>query len=501
MACTTILVGKNASYDGSTLVARNEDSPAGEFTPKRLTVVHPNEQPTHYKSVLSKVEIDLPEKAMRYTLMPDALLDKGIWGGCGVNELNISLTATETITSNERVLSADPLVEYKPAVGKPGDENYQPEVIGGIGEEDIATLILPYMTSARDGVLRLGKILETYGTYEMNGIAFQDENEIWWLETIGGHHWIAKRVPDNAYVTMPNQQGIDEFDLDDAFGAQNEHLCSADLREFIKNNHLDLSMDGNFNARHAFGSNADADHTYNTPRAWVMQRYFNPNSNVWDGIHADYRPDSDDIPWHRVPERKITVEDVKYILSHHYQGTPYDPYAKNAEKGVSAPFRPIGISRNNFLGLVQIRPYMPEPIKAVEWIAFGSNVYNAFVPCYINIDKAPRYFENTSADITTDNFYWTNRIIGAMADPHFDKCSSHIERYQIAVQTKASEIIKNYDAKFIAENPTGKDIESHCEKANAEIEQLVKTQTKDLLGKVLYEASLQMKNGFARSDA
>ena len=29
----------------------------------------------------------------------------------------------------------------------------------------------------------------------MNGIAFQDVDEIWWLETIGGHHWMARRVP------------------------------------------------------------------------------------------------------------------------------------------------------------------------------------------------------------------------------------------------------------------------------------------------------------------
>lgn len=50
----------------------------------------------------------------------------------------------------------------------------------------------------------------------MNGIAFQDVHEIWWLETIGGHHWIAKRVPDDAYVVMPNQLGIDQFDLEDA---------------------------------------------------------------------------------------------------------------------------------------------------------------------------------------------------------------------------------------------------------------------------------------------
>lgn len=45
MPCTTILVGKNASYDGSTLVARNEDSSNGVFEPKRMRVVHPDEQP------------------------------------------------------------------------------------------------------------------------------------------------------------------------------------------------------------------------------------------------------------------------------------------------------------------------------------------------------------------------------------------------------------------------------------------------------------------------
>ena len=31
MPCTTILVGKNASYDGSTLMARNEDSGSGSL--------------------------------------------------------------------------------------------------------------------------------------------------------------------------------------------------------------------------------------------------------------------------------------------------------------------------------------------------------------------------------------------------------------------------------------------------------------------------------------
>jgi len=55
------------------MIARNDDSPSGQFTPKKFVVVHPEEQPRKYKSVLSHVEIDLPEEALRYTAVPNAL--------------------------------------------------------------------------------------------------------------------------------------------------------------------------------------------------------------------------------------------------------------------------------------------------------------------------------------------------------------------------------------------------------------------------------------------
>lgn len=236
MACTTILVGKDASYDGSTIIARNEDSANGEFNPKRFIVVKPEEQPREYKSVISHLTITLPDDPLQYTAVPNADLKEGIWGEAGVNEANVAMSATETLTTNERVLGADPFVEYTPA-------RAMSRGAGGIGEEDFLTIVLPYVKTAREGVQRLGALLEEFGTYEMNGVAFSDSNEIWWLETVGGHHWIAKRVPDEAYVTMPNQLGIDEFDLEDALGDQEAHMCSEDLAEFIETNHLDLAVE------------------------------------------------------------------------------------------------------------------------------------------------------------------------------------------------------------------------------------------------------------------
>ena len=483
MGCTTILVGKNASFDGSTMVARTEDAPSGVFRAKKFVNVAPEEQPRKYKSVISKVEIDLPNNPVRYTAVPNAILDNGIWGQCGANEYNVSMSATETITSNERVLGADPLVDC------------------GIGEEDIYTIVMPYIASAREGVTFLGNLLEKYGTYEMNGIAFQDENEIWWLETIGGHHWMARRVPDDSYVIMPNQLGIDKFDFDDAFGAKKEFMCSADLLDFVKKYHLDLSIDGDFNPRHAFGSRSDADHTYNTPRAWILQRYFNPTSNTYDGINADYRPDSDNLPWARIPEKKITVEDIKYALSHHYQGTEYDSYSKDIHSVKKGTLRPIGINRTNFLGLVQIRPYMPDELKCLQWLAIGSCVFNAIVPFYTNINRTPDYLANTTNQVTTENFYWTNRLIAALCDAHFADTASHIERYQLKVQSQSTALINKYDEKFIAEKVSKDSAKDFLEIANDNIADELKGQTDDLLDKALYTASCNMKNKFSRSDA
>ena len=61
MSCTTILVGKKASFDGSTLIARNDDSPTGIFTSKKLMVIERNKQPKIYKSKISKISIPLPD--------------------------------------------------------------------------------------------------------------------------------------------------------------------------------------------------------------------------------------------------------------------------------------------------------------------------------------------------------------------------------------------------------------------------------------------------------
>ena len=486
-SCTAILVGKDATYDGSTMMARTEDAPAGHFFEKKHVVIKPEAQPRHYKAVNSKFEIDLPDNPLQYTSMPMVKSDKiGTYGEAGINVKNVAVSATETISSNARVLGADPLVE------------------DGLGEEDIVTIILPYINSAKEGVERLGALLEKYGTYESNGIGFQDEKEVWWLETIGGHHFIAKRVPDDEYVVGPNQQGIQYFDFVDAFGEKKNHICSKDMIEFINKNHLDLtfkksedlSKETKFEVRPALGSHSDFDKVYNTPRAWFMHRYLAPKKYKWDGPKADFTPECDNLPWSLQPDHKITIEDIKYLMSSYYQGTKFNPYGKHGDLSSAGKYRPIGVNRNDFVTLTHIRPYVPDEIKSLEWIAVGSCAFNVFIPQYARVDDSPSYLRDVGVDVSTENFYWQNRLIGALADPHYSEAMVWIDRYQNKMGAKGHELINMNDKKFLE----GKD-KKMLETANEEICQIFKKETTDVLGKVLHTASLKMKNAYSRSDA
>ena len=517
MSCTTILAGKNATNDGSTLISRTDD---GFFDVKKLIAVDPAKPgplarqnkllakiysangKNKYKSVISHVEIELPKDGMRWTASPSVDPKNGIWAATGINAANVGMTATETITSNPRVLAADPLVELVKAEGN------RKEVPGGIGEEDIVVLVLPYIKSAREGVERLASLLEKYGTYESNGIGFNDENEVWWLETIGGHHWMARRVPDDTVVINPNQFGMDTFDMNDAFGERKDFMCSADLREFISDNRLDLNQYGRawtgeddsvFNPRDVFGSHTDMDHVYNTPRAWFMGRYLAPYSYRWDGPLAEFSPESDNIPWSFVPDRKVAVEDIKYLLSAHYQGTPYDPYT-NRDTGSRGMYRSIGINRTGVTGICQIRSGVPEAVKGVEWICYGSTTFSCLLPVYTNTGVMPAYLADVTLDASTENLYWASRMIGAMADHSYAACVQHIERYHNSVMAKGRRLLIEYDQKIAQAGSDAEKIDSLIREANEKLAAMAKKETAKALNRVLEESSKSMKNGYNLAD-
>ena len=453
--CTTILVGKNATIDGSTMIARSEDG-GRTIIPESFKVIMPANQPKHYESIISHQKIDdsdLPTDPMRYTSAPDASGKNGIWGAAGINSDNVAMTATETITTNPRIQGIDPLL-----------------VKGGLGEEDFVTLTLPYIHTPIEGVKRVGYLLEKYGTYEMNGMAFSDKDSIWYLETIGGHHWIARRIPDDAYVVAPNRLNIDQFDFDSA-----DFMYSADLPDLIEKYHLNPDKTG-YNMRHIFGSSTVKDAHYNNPRAWFVHNYFDPEFGG--------EPGDQDQPFITYAKKKISIEDIKFLESSHYQDTPYDAYGDQGTAAQKKTFRPIGINRNFETHILQIRNDVPSGIAGVQWLAFGPNTFNSMVPFYTNITTTPASFQ-TTPKFNLTKIFWLNKLAAQLGDTNFRVYGALEEDFEQKSLSQCHKIQHETDVKAL--NYSGDEVQDILDAANQKMADIVYNNTVELLGQMVDE--------------
>lgn len=460
-SCTTILVGKHASNDGSTMIARNEDAGSGS-DPQKFVLIEPEQQGSTFYAVLSDCTVQLPDDPMRYTATPEADPSQGVWAASGINAENVAMTATETITTNSRVLAIDPLV---------------PE---GIGEADFVSIVLPYIHSAREGVLRLGELLAQYGTYESNGIAFSDKDEIWYMETIGGHHWVATRIPDDAYVVAPNRLNIDHFDFE-----ADTSLYAADLPNLIEMYHLNPDFEG-VNLRHIFGSSTEKDTRYNNPRAWYIQKHFSG---------TDAEPIDQELPFLCYPKQKLTIEDVKWALSSHFQNTPFDPYGTGtpAEK---KQYRSIALNRNQQVHILQIRNNVAPEIAGIHWLAFGPNTFNAVVPFYVHITDTPAAYRNTTKVYDPTNSYWLSRTLALIGDSDYDRYSDLAARFELDMMAYCRRIQQQTDQGWMRQDQHS----SFLEKANEKMAHYYIEQATQLLGKMVEFGSQKMALRFNLAD-
>lgn len=469
-SCTAILVGKKATVDGSTIIARDEDGYDG-INPKTFQV-YPAKDYTgeKYVSKYSGVEITLEGKGCRFTAMTDGTQKiPGRWDEQGINEYNVAMSSTETETTNRRVLGYDPLVK------------------NGIDEDSMLYLTLPFVKSAREGVQRLGHLIERYGTGETNGIAFSDKDEVWYLETGGGHHWAAQRIPDNAYAIAPNITCIQEIDFSD----KDNFMAADGIRDFVDQHHLNPDP-GTFNYRNIFGTHDEADQYYNTPRSWYGQKMFTPS------VKQD--PTSTDIPFIQRADRQISVDDVQDFLSSHYQNTPYDPfgsYASGDEKDQKR-FRSIAMDRNQESSVLQIRNDVPAKYAAIQWINMGFYSYSPYVPFFTNINDTPANYKFATSDAFDGSAYWMYKRLETLVEPHYHDFIYQINAYRDDAYSYGLSQIEKADA--AADKLDGDELTDYLTKVNVETAKEVTERTHQLMNKFVHWALLHSKYQFERGD-
>lgn len=392
LACTTILVGEEASNDGSLLAARSADSKAVKA---QVFLIHPKQtgQTGFHSSKAhdgaNDFKYPLPENSMRYTTVANS--HTKLHGAVGYNEAGVGLSGTETIYAKDELLKIDP---------------YNEET--GITEDDIPDVLLPRIKSAKEGVLLLGDIVEKIGAGEGFGVIFIDKDEIWYFETGTGHHWIANKQPKDKYFASGNQGRLQDYDPNNK-----NFLASKGLVEFaIKNGTYNPKKDGKFNFTKAFTRDDDRDITYNYPRVWWIQKMFSPS------LKQDITKGSE-FPVYLKPDKKLSVKDLKDAMRSHYDGTKHDPYVNQNTK--DDIYRVISVFRTYESHVMQVRPWLPMEIGRVTYVALGMADLSVYLPYYYGLDGFIDGYDKGSYQADDESIYWVYRKLQTLVMMDYNK--------------------------------------------------------------------------------
>ena len=384
--CTTIIIGKEQTADGSMIVARSEDWDAMEA--KNYEIFEGTDNgPREFVAKDSPFRCELPEKALGYSALSPYNLH-GHWGSAGFNTAGVGMSATESIFSSDEILKHDPLVE------------------NGVAENSVFNITLPYVHTAREGVERLGMLIEKYGIAEGFGIGFVDSKEIWYLETACGHRWLACRMPKDQYFVTGNQSRFRTYDPND----KENYLASADLIEFAEKHGLYNPAQGAFDFHEAYARDIKLDTTYNYPRVWGLQQFFSPE------IKNDVTKNT--FPVFAKAAHKVTLTKLRTAFRFHYDNTEHDPYLNSNPK---EPYRPVSIFRTTQTHLLQVRPELPQAIGCVNYVAMGMADLGVFLPLYQGITSYPEAYTKGNGESSDDSAYWKFRKIMVLGMTNYNK--------------------------------------------------------------------------------
>ena len=199
LACTGVIVGKGLTSDGSYIFGRNEDFPYDPTHNKNFVVREggKNKPGEIFKDESNGFTYPLPETRYKYFSVPDVTPEEGIFDEAGFNEFGVAIDTTVSANSNDKIKKIDPYVK------------------DGLAESAMPTVILPYVKTAREGVLRLAEIIKTKGAAEGNILVIADKKEMWYIEIYSGHQFVAIKYPDDKFSVFPNTFFLGTIDLND----------------------------------------------------------------------------------------------------------------------------------------------------------------------------------------------------------------------------------------------------------------------------------------------
>jgi len=398
-SCTSIMVGRMASADGSVITSHTCDGryrtwaqmePARDHQPGARHQVLRGTMKTRFRgdTVGVKVMGEIPQAAHTYAYLNTAY-------PC-LNEKQLAMGETTF---------GGPDTLVNPA--------------GWFTIEELQRVALQRCDNARDAIRLMGSLAEQYG-YGDGGecLTVADRNEVWQFEIVGvGKHkvgaaWVARRVPDDHVAVSANIPRIGRIDR-----KSKDMMASANVEKVALENGL---WDGktpfvfwkSFNTDYAKGKNFN-------DREYFILNHFAPS------LALSY--DMEELPFSVKPEKPVDVREVMALYRETYEGTDFDmtrnvkmarPAAKThpADTVVSPLANPwltttmrntlntlapgtvefrrtVAVAWCAYSHITQLRNWLPDAVGGVCWLSLDNPGQSPRIPVFCGTSRLPKAFE------------------------------------------------------------------------------------------------------------
>ena len=424
-ACTSIMVGKLASTDGSVMTSHTCDSwyrtwmsiePAHDYPRDTVMSVYEGLMHTEHAKDMTGVKQrgTIPQARHTYRFLNTAY-------PC-MNERQLAMGET-TISGRDTLRNRDGLFMI----------------------EELQRIALQRCSSARQAIRLIGDLVRQYG-YGDSGecLTIADQNEVWIFEIFGegpkrkGGVWAAQRIPDDEVAVSANISRIGRLDLQDT----DHFMASGNVFSVARELGLwDGHSEFSFWKAYSGGNYMNEPKNYSVRELYIMQQLA-PDANFSDEMG--------ELPLSVRPKERLSVQTVSHLLGSYYEGTRQslscriDSLArgdgsvklKGGKPSVSNPWmrpdeirryagllqdstmaniRTVSVSWCAYSTVIQLRSWMPDDIGGVCWMALDNPGQSPRFPIFCGTTELPTMLgvcgqHRKRDDTALWHFRETNRI-------------------------------------------------------------------------------------------
>lgn len=438
-ACTNLIVGKNASTDGSTIVSYSADSYGlfGELYHYPAATYPKGTMLDVYEWDTGKYLGQIDQVRKTYNVIGN------------INEHQLTIAET-TFGGREELTDTLGILDYG----------------------SLIYITLQRAQTAVEAIKVMTDLVQRYGYYSSGeSFTIADPNEIWILEMIGkgpgirGAVWVAVRIPDDCISAHANQSRIHTFDMDD----KRNCMSSPDVISFARERGYFTGMNKDFSFAKAYNPLDFGGLRYCEARVWSYFNMFTDKGNEY--LPYVLGESTEPMPLYVKANRKLSVKDVKNAMRDHYEGTPLD-ITKDMGAGIyKTPYRlsplgfkvndveyfnerPISTQQSGWVFVSQMRSEKVAPIGGVLWFTLDDANMSVFTPVYCCTTKVPDSYAANGADYITfswESGFWIYNWVSNMVYPRYSlmiddlravqqELEGTFETMQGAVEAKATEL-------------------------------------------------------------